>query len=96
MLQNKDVVQLQVGYHIIEGKRVPLKKPMAILETVQQGDSSSTGGSHSSADAGSSSSTHCKVSFLSVWRKPTPGRNTHPVAKSPHTQGLTKVTVLCP
>ncbi len=31
-LQSQDVVVLQVGYHQLEGKRVPLKKPLAILE----------------------------------------------------------------
>lgn len=66
MLQNKDIVQLQVGYHVIEGKKVPLKKPMAILETVKQ--DSSAGSSDSSMNEGStqssssSSTTHCKVS----------------------------------
>lgn len=30
--QNPDVVQLTIGYHLLEGKRVPLKKPLAILD----------------------------------------------------------------
>ncbi|KAF8065937.1 Chtf8 [Scenedesmus sp. PABB004] len=29
---NPDVVTLQVGYHVLEGRRVALKKPLAILE----------------------------------------------------------------
>jgi hypothetical protein len=33
--QNKDIVQLTVGYHQLEGKRVALKKPFAILEQVE-------------------------------------------------------------
>jgi hypothetical protein len=87
VLQNKDVVQLQVGYHIIEGKRVPLKKPMAILETVQQQDSSSADAGDSSS---SDSSTHCKVSCLAVWRRPQPSRNTRcSWQEHPDTQQLT-------
>jgi hypothetical protein len=38
-MQNQDVVQLQVGYHVLEGKRMPLKKPMAIMDKVQETDS---------------------------------------------------------
>jgi hypothetical protein len=38
-MQNQDVVQLQVGYHVLEGKRIPLKKPMAIMDKVQETDS---------------------------------------------------------
>lgn len=38
-MQNQDTVQLQIGYHMLEGKRVPLKKPMAILEKQQETDS---------------------------------------------------------
>jgi hypothetical protein len=49
-------VQLQVGYHIIEGKKMPLKKPMAILENVQHDSAAGSG------EGSSSSSTHCKVS----------------------------------
>jgi hypothetical protein len=57
--QNKDTVQLQIGYHILEGKKMALKKPMAILETVkpdreEQCDDSSSGSSIQG-------STHCKV-----------------------------------
>jgi hypothetical protein len=37
-MQNQDVVQLQVGYHVLEGKRMPLKKPMAIMDKVQETD----------------------------------------------------------
>lgn len=33
-LQDKDVVQLTIGYHQLEGRRVQLKKPFAILEKV--------------------------------------------------------------
>lgn len=57
MLQNQDVVQLQIGYHVLEGKRMPLKKPMAILETQQ-----ATGMPSQAADGmdGSSGSV-CKV-----------------------------------
>lgn len=29
------MVQLQVGYHLLEGRRVPLKKPLAIIEKRQ-------------------------------------------------------------
>ncbi len=49
-------MQLQIGYHILEGKKMALKKPMAILETVkaEQCDDSSI---HSRSE----SSTHCKV-----------------------------------
>ncbi len=47
---------MQIGYHILEGKKMALKKPMAILETVksEQCDDSST-------QSNSESSTHCKV-----------------------------------
>jgi hypothetical protein len=38
-VQNQDVVQLQIGYHVLEGKRMPLKKPMAIMDKVQELDS---------------------------------------------------------
>ncbi|KAF6256558.1 chromosome transmission fidelity protein 8 [Scenedesmus sp. NREL 46B-D3] len=37
--KNEDVVQLQIGYHVLEGKRIPLKKPMAIMDKVQETDS---------------------------------------------------------
>jgi hypothetical protein len=37
--QNQDIVQLQIGYHVLEGKRMPLKKPMAIMDKVQEIDS---------------------------------------------------------
>lgn len=37
-MQNQDVVQLQIGYHVLEGKRMPLKKPMAIMDKVQEID----------------------------------------------------------
>jgi hypothetical protein len=50
--QNKDVVQLQVGYHVLEGKKVALKKPLAILESQQ------VTGSHSSSSSPSSSQLH--------------------------------------
>ncbi len=32
LLQDKDIVQLQIGYHLLEGKKVPLKKPFVMLE----------------------------------------------------------------
>ncbi|WIA17318.1 hypothetical protein OEZ85_014183 [Tetradesmus obliquus] len=35
---NQDVVQLQIGYHVLEGKRMPLKKPVAIMDKVQETD----------------------------------------------------------
>ncbi|GBF93486.1 hypothetical protein Rsub_06619 [Raphidocelis subcapitata] len=41
---SKDVVQLQVGYHLMEGKKVPLKKPLAILEKRSGGGSGGGGG----------------------------------------------------
>eukprot|EP00877_Chromochloris_zofingiensis_P000855 jgi/Chrzof1/10770/Cz05g11170.t1 len=39
---NKDVVQLTIGYHQLEGKRVPLKKPIAILEKDNNDSSGNT------------------------------------------------------
>lgn len=59
MQQNKDIVQLQIGYHILEGKKMALKKPLAIMETVQQ--DSSIGSASSEAGDGSQTSTCCKV-----------------------------------
>jgi hypothetical protein len=65
-------MQLQIGYHILEGKRLPLKKPLAILETVQQQseDSSSRPSSDcvngSSSSDSSNGSTYCKVRVASI------------------------------
>lgn len=58
LMQNKDVVQLQIGYHILEGKRLPLKKPMAILEShrPQQPTSSSSQPARSHSQPGTSNS----------------------------------------
>jgi hypothetical protein len=39
--QSSDVVQMQIGYHLIEGKKIPLKKPVAILEKRTSSSSSS-------------------------------------------------------
>ena len=30
--QDKDIIRLVIGYHQLEGKRISLKKPFAILE----------------------------------------------------------------
>lgn len=35
-LQDKNVVQLVIGYHQLEGKRVALKKPFVILDKVRR------------------------------------------------------------
>ena len=37
--QNKDVVQLVIGYHMLEGKKVAFRKPMALLQKEQDADS---------------------------------------------------------
>lgn len=70
-------MQLQIGYHILEGKRLPLKKPLAILETVQQHStcedisssprSECVNGSSSSSDS-SNGSTYCKVRTAGIVR----------------------------
>ena len=54
-------MQLQVGYHILEGRRVALKKPMAILETLKPDSQEQHGSSSSGSSSSSPSSTHCKV-----------------------------------
>lgn len=43
-------MQLQIGYHILEGKKVPLKKPMAILETISSVSVSTSTAPHTSQD----------------------------------------------
>jgi chromosome transmission fidelity protein 8 len=46
MPQDKDVVQLMIGYHQLEGKKVALKKPFAILEKVEVPNGSQSGAVH--------------------------------------------------
>lgn len=53
IVQNKDVVQLQVGYHVLEGKRVPLKKPLAILESMPAAPPAQAGSSQHQHQHGS-------------------------------------------
>lgn len=60
-VQNKDVVQLQIGYHILEGKKLPLKKPMAILETLKDANTPSSSSSPDNEPSSSGDSTYCKV-----------------------------------
>lgn len=36
--QKPGVIQLTIGYHQLEGKKVPLKKPVAILDKVAGSD----------------------------------------------------------
>ncbi|KAF5843339.1 chromosome transmission fidelity protein 8 [Dunaliella salina] len=48
----KDVVRLTVGYHQLEGKRLDLKKPFAILQKQQQQSAEETGSSVSYQVAG--------------------------------------------
>lgn len=43
MMQNEAVVQLQIGYHVLEGKRMALKKPVAVLEKQTQQQNSGDG-----------------------------------------------------
>lgn len=58
----QELVQLQIGYHVLEGKRLPLKKPLAILEQQKGGCSSSEGGGGGGDDASSSGGVVCKAS----------------------------------
>lgn len=37
-MQNPEVIQLTVGYHQLEGKKVGLKKPFAILQQATDED----------------------------------------------------------
>lgn len=63
VLQNKDIVQLQIGYHILEGKRMPLRKPLAILETLQTSSNSPSSGGEGGQNSSSSGdhNVSCKV-----------------------------------
>eukprot|EP00879_Flechtneria_rotunda_P020304 GHRR01021352.1.p1 GENE.GHRR01021352.1~~GHRR01021352.1.p1 ORF type:complete len:123 (+),score=30.45 GHRR01021352.1:671-1039(+) len=51
---NSDIIQLQIGYHVLEGKRLPLKKPLAIME--KQGHNGNAG-----SQANNGSPIICKV-----------------------------------
>lgn len=35
-LQKKDTVELTIGYHLLEGQSISLKKPLAMLEKLQE------------------------------------------------------------
>jgi hypothetical protein len=54
--QNKDVVVMQIGYHQIEGKKVPLKKPLAILEKRPGGSGGGCGSGGGSGGGGANAS----------------------------------------
>ena len=38
MLQAAGAYQLRIGYHLLEGKQVPLKKPLAVMEAQPAGE----------------------------------------------------------